>query len=154
MTMNERQKYTQQMVSRVCEFGLRHADVFSKETAAGELLEALRQDLMNLTAHASGQISGNGSVRTSRTSRVAARNELQFILERMQLTARALKLEKFYMPRTQSDETLMDCGEAFARDAESFKQEFIRQGFPVTLIDDLKTAVNNLRTMKLELAVS
>src|SRR5215471_7775819 len=151
MTMKERQKYTQQMVSRVCEFGTRHADVFSKGTAAGELLKALHQDLIDLTAHATGQISGDGSVRTSRASRAAARDELQFTLERMHQTARALKLERFYMPRTQSDETLMDCGEAFAKDAKLVAEEFVRQGFPPTFIDDLKTAVNNLRTARLEL---
>jgi len=148
--MNTRQKYTQQMITRVYEFGKRNADVFPKKSAAGELLESLRQDILDLDAHSSQQISGNGSIRTSQVSRVSAHKDLQFRLERMSQTARALKLEKFYMPRNHSDEALIDSGEAFAQDAEPFKQDFIKQGFPTSFMDDLKTAVQQLRSAKLE----
>jgi len=152
--MKERQKYTQQMIARVCDFGQRHEGLFPKEAAASELLETLRRDLIDLTTHAADQVSSSGSIRTNRASRAAARKQLQFTLERMYQTARALKLEKFLMPRNQSDEALIDSGSAFAQDAESLKQDFVRQGFPLAFIEDLKSAVQNLRNATMELAVS
>src|SRR5437870_13731037 len=112
--MKARKEYTQQTITRVFDFGKRHADLFPSGAAAGELQDALEQDMNILSGHSSSQVSGDGAIRKSLVSRDAARTALQFKLERIDQTARALKIADFFMPRSRSDKALIKAGNAFA----------------------------------------
>lgn len=148
--MIRRKIYTQQMLARVFDFGETHAELFSKDTIARELLASIGSALTKLSGHASFQVSGDGAVRTSSVSRIEARKALKTKLETIDQTARAMKLEQFFMPRRRSDAATIAAGEAFARDAEPLKEQFIKQGLPAGFIEDLNAAVGNLRRAGLD----
>src|SRR5438045_9536544 len=112
--MKSSKEYTQQTVTRVLDFGKRHADLFPNGAAAGELLGELEQDVNILSGHSSAQVSGDGAIRKSRGFRDAARKALQFKLARRDQTARALKISDFFMRRSRSDNALTQSGNAFA----------------------------------------
>ena len=143
--MKRKYIYTQQMLARVFHFGTAYEDLFPKETVAGKLLAAIGSAITKLDSHAGGQVSGYGAVRTSRTSRSAARKALQLKLELTERTARALKVDKFYIPRNRSDAALIATGEAFALIGETMKEELVEQGLPATFVDDLNAAVTELK---------
>src|SRR6185436_16340483 len=139
-TMVRRKVYTQQMLTRVFDFGTKHAEIFPKDSIAGEVLAGIGQAVTALSGHSSEQISGNGSVRTTSTSRAAARKALEVQLARIDQTARVLKIDRFYVPQNRADSALINTGRAFARDAEPLKQDVVKQGIPAGFIEDLKAA--------------
>ena len=75
---------------------------------------------------------------------------MQLKLERMDQTARALKIDKFFMPRNRSDAALLAAGKAWAKDAEPLKEEFVKQGLSSEFIDNLNGAVQDLQRTTLD----
>src|SRR4051812_13734949 len=148
--MIRRKIYTQQMLARVVDFAATHVDLFPKDSIAGEVLATLSGHVSKLFTHASEQVSGDGQVRTSSVSRLDARNALEVQLQLIEQVAQALNLSNFFLPRRRSEAAFIAAGEAFARDAEPLKEQFIKQGLPPAFIENLKTAVENLRRAMLD----
>ena len=152
--MNRRQIHMYQMLARVADFGATHAELFPKTTIAGELLAAIGSAVTKLSGHSSSQVSGNGAIRNSSGSRTAARKALKKRLEQIDQTARAMQIDKFWMPRKRAVQAIIDSGRAFARDAEPLRKQFIDHGLPETFIDDLNRAVHDLERAMLDQSVS
>ena len=152
--METRKEYTQQTITRVVDFGKRHADLFPKKSAAGELLDALAEDLKILGEQSNDQISGDGAVRKSRASRNEAHEALLFKLDRIDQTARALKYSDFFLPPGRSDAALIKAGKTFAVAAVPLKSEFIKHGLAADFIEQLITAFQDLDSAVRDLAIN
>ena len=126
--MKRQQVYTLQMLARVFDFGQIYAKMFPETSAARHLIASLGSAIMKLGGQASLQVSGTGEIRTSLVSRRNARKALKTKLDLIDQTARALKLSQFYLPRNKTDAAYIAAGKAFARQAKSIKDRFIKQG--------------------------
>jgi outer membrane murein-binding lipoprotein Lpp len=152
--METRKEYTQQTITRVVDFGKRHADLFPKKSAAGELIDALEEDLKILDQHSNDQISGDGAVRKSRASKNEAHQALLVRLDRIDQTARALKHSDFFLPPGRSDGALIKAGKTFAVAAVAVKSEFIKHGLAADFIEQLNTAAQDLDSAVRDLAIN
>lgn len=147
----KRQKiYTQQMLARVLDFGETHLKLFPDTSAAADLIASLSTAVTRLGGHASFQVSGNGAIRTSAVSRKDARAALKMKLDMMDQTARALKLNQFYMPRNRTDAAYIAAGKSFAREASVIRDDFVKQGMPPDFIETLSAAVQDVQRAELD----
>lgn len=143
MKRSKIQKY--EMLTRVDDFVIAHAELFPKHTAIGDLQEAIHSAIEKLSGHLTAQVSGNNEVRVSMHLRIAARNALRVQLSAVEQTARALKLQRFWLPTKRSDQALFSTGETFIADAEPLKDQFVLQGLPHDFIEKLKISVLDLK---------
>ena len=74
----------------------------------------LGQTVGTLAEHSSSHLAGDDSIRVSNSARAGARESLINQLELMVTTARALNLERFWMPRNRADNAYLDAGRNFA----------------------------------------
>jgi len=142
--METRKEYTQQTFKRVVDFGKRHVDRFPRKSVAGELLDAIEENVKILSDQSNDQISGDQAVRKSRASKNEAHQALLDKLDRIDQTARALRYSDFLMPSSRSAAALIKAGKTFVVAAEPLKSEFIKHGLAADFIAQLKTAVQDL----------
>ena len=142
--MLRRKVQTQRMVGRSFDFLSKYVGQFPEYSAAEVILNGLSRVVDTLAGYSCSHVAGSDSIRTSNTARAAARRKLKHQLELMDKTARALKLEKFWMPRNRSVEALIKAGSNFADYAVEFEKEFVLQGLPAGFIGNLKNAVRDL----------
>ena len=67
-------------------------------------------------------------------------------------TAQALGSDKLRGPLKRGDQALIDCGHAFAQDAEALKKDFIQHGWAPQFGDDVSAAVETLEHAVLDYA--
>jgi hypothetical protein len=148
--MNATQIYKQQTIERVLDFAKNHLNLFPEGSAARDLVASLGAAVREMSSHASQQVSGSGAVKTSGIGRQEARRELSHQLTSIAQTARVLKLDQFYMPRTQTDAALIAAGLSFVQQAEPVQQDFLRQGLPADFIEALNRSVAELQQFALK----
>jgi soluble cytochrome b562 len=142
--------HKQQMLERVFNFGQTHLGLFPEGSAAGEIIASLGSAIGKLSGKASQQVSVAGDIRESAVSRQDARKALKWRLDLIDQTARALKLDQFYMPRNKTDAAYIAAGQAFAQQAQPLKKDFIKQGVPADFIEALNAAVTDLQQATLD----
>lgn len=144
--MNRKNIQEYKRLRRVAEFGARHVSVFPETTIAGEILAAIVTAVAKLSEHAKEQVTANAVLRRGSIKRKEARQGLRTLMELMAQTARALKINDFWLPRKPAELALIDTGRHFADAAEPLKTEFIQHGMPPDFIETLKTLVQDLET--------
>ncbi|MEW6738170.1 MAG: hypothetical protein AB1489_43250, partial [Acidobacteriota bacterium] len=133
-----------QMLTRVRDFLAARPNAFSTDSLGGELTSTIRMVVDNLTNHAVAQSSGTSEARKGSISKAVARAALREDLQAIRRTARAIALdspeviEKFRIPRSNSDQLLLNTARAFLADATPLAQEFLRYEIPANFLDDLK----------------
>jgi hypothetical protein len=140
----------QQTLERVFDWGRNRLHLFPEGSAAKDLIASLGEAVRKLNGHASQQVSGSGAVKTSGVGRQEARRELTFQLNAIAQTARVLKLDQFYMPRTRTDAAIIAAGLSFVQQAEPVQQDFLKQGLPKDFIAALNRAVADLQQSALK----
>src|SRR5262245_54490968 len=121
MAMNSLDTRRYEMLLRVNEFGLAHAELFPPTTLGGQAFAAVRTAIEQMDDHAAASAYGRGAARSGTTSRAIARKALREHLDAVSRTARALALDmpglddKFRPPRGCGDSTLLIAARAFAR---------------------------------------
>ena len=135
------------MLLRVRDFGATRADLFPPSSMGGQMFEAVRAAVAELSQNAASQVSGRGTARESATSKAVARAALRDNLEAISSTAHALAQDtpgledKFRMPRQHNDQALLDAARAFAQDAEPLAQAFITHELSPTFLTDLRAEI-------------
>ena len=145
--MNELENKRYQMLTRVREFGTRHASDFPADSFGGQIFSEVGAVITELAGHATTQSVGRGSAREHTVSKATARAALYEHLLAINVTARALALDtpgletKFRMPRSGTDQALITAGRAFAADAVPLAGEFQKHEMPANFIDELNADI-------------
>jgi hypothetical protein len=148
--MNALEMRRMEMLTRVRDFGAAHAALFPETALGGQLFDVLSVAVEDLTREAVTQTSGVSSVQQATASRSGAREALRESLQAITRTARAMALDtpglenKFRLPRSGSDQALLNTARAFAADAAQVKAQFIRHELPATFLEDLQTDIADL----------
>ena len=85
-----------------------------------------------------------GAVRRSSITRGEARGVLRSQIEAISQTARAQGLPEFWMPRNRGDNSLVQVGKVFLKNAQPVKQSFIEGQLAADFLEKLEIAVQNL----------
>jgi hypothetical protein len=139
-----------EMLTRVRDFGAARAASFPQDSLGGEQFAVVDAVVEDLSREAATQSSGVSSVQQATASRNGARETLRESLQAITRTARAMALDtpglenKFRLPRSGSDQALLNTARAFAADALPLKAEFIRHELPATFLEDLQTDIADL----------
>lgn len=152
--MNSKSFQHIEMLSRVVEFGTTHVDLFPKNTLAGETFATLGTMLSKLSEQASAQVSSKSAVRAGSKVRATAREAVRQQLQRVSNTAAAIAIDtpgldgKFRLTGIdrRRDRGLIQCGKAFAEEAESMRDAFQKHHLPIEKLNaavaDLEAAVS------------
>jgi len=145
--MNELENKRYQMLTRVREFGARHASDFPADAFGGQTFSEVGAVITELAGYATTQSVGRGSARERTVSKATARAALYEHLLAIHVTARALALDtpgletKFRMPRSGTDQALITAGRAFAADAVPRAGEFQKHAMPANFVDELNADI-------------
>jgi hypothetical protein len=145
--MNELENKRYQMLTRVREFGARHASDFPADSFGGQIFAEVGAVITALAGYDTAQSVGRGGARESTVSKATARAALYEHLLAINVTARALALDtpgletKFRMPRSGTDQVLITAGRAFAADAVPLAGEFQKHEMPANFIDELNADI-------------
>jgi hypothetical protein len=131
------------MLTRVREFGLRHASDFPADSFGGQSFAEVGAVITALAGYATAQSVGRGGVRERTVSKATARAALYEHLLAINVIARALALDtpgletKFRLPRSGTDQALRTAGRAFAADAVPLAGACQQHEMPANFIDAL-----------------
>ena len=134
--MNKPDNKRYQMLTRVREFGSRHASDFPADAFGGRIFAEVGAVITALAGYATAQSVGRGGARERTVSKATARAALYEHLLAINVTARALALDtpgletKCRMPRSGTDEVLITAGRAFAADAVPLAGAFQQRDMP------------------------
>jgi len=137
-----------EMLVRVGEFGVAHAEVFPTTSLGGKTFVAVATAVDALKTHLGAQASGIGAAREGTASRAAARRTLRDMVEAISSTARAIGIDasavddRFKVPRSRNDQRLIAAARGFAVDAAPLADQFVAHNLPATFLVDLGTAIN------------
>src|SRR5438045_1873981 len=135
---------------RVRDFGAEHANLFRSDSLAPDQFEIVQQVVAEMNIYLTTQTSGKGSVQQATVTRAEAREALREDMQALARTARVMAIDtpglenKFRMPRSGSDQALLQAARAFAADAVPLKDEFIRHELPNSFVEDLLSDIANL----------
>lgn len=139
-----------EMFIGVREFGQTHATQFPPTSFAGEQFAIVDSVINALESHTRAQESGKGALRESTTSTAAARADLMRDLEALSRTARAMEMtmrgvaDKFRVPHSQGNQTVLAVARAQLGDAQPIKAEFIKRGMPADFLEDLQADIEEM----------
>lgn len=141
----ERRRY--ETFTRVRDFGATYAGSFPGSSKGGELFAALGAVIGELDGHAETQVSSASAAVQEATSKSVARAALRGDVEAINRTARAMSFatpgldDRFRLPRSSSNQALLNSARAFATDAVELKAEFIRHELPANFLETLETHI-------------
>lgn len=141
---------TQEMFLRVQMFTSERAASFPSGSFGAELSEEINFAVQALGDALASQTSGLNSAQQATAAREAARQALRADMQAITRTARAMALDtpglenKFRLPRSGSDQSLLAAARAFATDAVPLKAEFVRHEMPASFIEDLRAHTADL----------
>lgn len=138
------------MFIRVREFGQNNAALFPPSSFAGGQLTLLSSTIDELETHAGKQAQGLSEVRTSTSSRAAARDELMRTLQAINRTVRPLSrstpgiLDRFRVPYNESDQGVLATARAIHAATQPLATELIKRGLSADFLADLQEDIDQL----------
>jgi len=138
MTATETRKY--EMLVRVRDFGNTHRDLFPGSTLAREQFATVSEAVKELSEYAVKKMSAK---QEGKRTKATAREALLDRLESISRTGRAIAWDtpgfedRFHIPRRRSDQDLITTGRLFARDAGTFRDQFLAHAMPETFVAEL-----------------
>jgi hypothetical protein len=136
---------------RMKSFGVSHAGDFVAGDLATELFPSLDEIIARLQSHASTESASDGATKEGTTTRRVGRDALRDDLEAISRTTRAMAEDtpgiddNFRLPRSDSDEALVNAARAFATNAAPLSAQFIRYGLPTDFLADLNSDIANMQ---------
>ncbi len=147
MTSLDRRRYD--MLVRVQQFGIAHAERFPADSLGGRTFAALAATLDQVSGHLTSQAQGYGATRSGTLSKAAARAALRQALDALARTARAMAADvpglegRFrVVPTRLNDLELLTAGRAFAGEAAALASPFIAHGLPAGFLAELQAALD------------
>jgi hypothetical protein len=147
--MNNGEFRQYEMLRRVRDFGVAHAVDFPANTLGSALFATVGTTVTEIEQVASTQTSKSGSSLQETESKSLAREALLEEMEAISMTARARALDnpglenQFRVPRSCSDQALLNAARAFLTDATPLAAEFIRHEMATDFLDDLRSAIED-----------
>jgi hypothetical protein len=146
--MNDNLRRRYEMLLRVKDYGVQHADSFPLNSLGQQLFMELEVIMGEIEQLAADQQSNERAEREGTTNRGEARTDLREDMEAISDTARAMAMDtpgledKFRMPRGRiPDVDLINIARAFAADAFPLKAEFIRHELPANFLEELNAHI-------------
>jgi len=145
--MNAAETRRYDMLKRVRNFGEVRAADFPETTLGHELFAEVAAALKDLDANATNQASGANAAVGGTKSKGTIREELRDALAAINRTARELAYntpgleDKFRLPRSSTDQALLNAARAFAADAAPLSAAFIRHEMPANFLEELRTLI-------------
>lgn len=146
MDMNDTRRL--EMLMRVRNFGFAHSDSFPTTSMGSAQFVIINTIIEELAQKGASQASNSGSARQGTGSRAAARTALREDLKSLTRTARVMSLDmpglesKFRMPRSGSDQALLNTARALAADAVPLKSQFIQYELEPEFLDALQNHID------------
>src|SRR5205085_10257359 len=112
-----------EMLKRVRDFSVAHTTAFADGSFGKELFVAITQIVADLDSHGANQASGLSTAQSQTVTKGATREDLREAILTINRTARVLAFQtpglenKFRLPRTNSDQALLNAARPFAADA-------------------------------------
>lgn len=141
--MNKLERKRYEMLVRVKDFAASRPDQFLPETPAGHRIATIVSTLTELGEQGSEKTSRKNDSRAKQNRKTDTREALREDLLAISRTARALSVrhpelaEKFKISKTMTDVALVTTARAFAREALSYRDEFIAFELPPDFIEHL-----------------
>lgn len=139
--MNKLERKRYEMLVRVKDFAASRPDQFLPETTAGQRIATIVSTLAELGEQGSEKTTRKNDSRAKQNRKADAREALREDLQAISRTARALPhpelAEKFKISKTMTDVALVTTARAFAREAQSYRDEFIAFELPADFIEHL-----------------
>jgi hypothetical protein len=146
--MNIRDIRRYEMLVRLNEFGVAHADLFPPGSGGGQMFATLKSTVDQLQSQAVAQAASKSAVDKGTASKDVARETLRNALLAVTRTAPAVAAataglaEKFRMPRSRSDQRLVVAARAIVQDATPLRDLFVAHHLPPTFLEDLTAAID------------
>ena len=143
--MNRKNATNYEKLARVVEFGKRSVSLFPKDSAAGEILEALDSNVRELSEKTAAHVVAERAMQVSLTARAAARENLRLSIAQAAWVAESIHVGPVRKPVNGSDQALIVSGRGFLKDFGSASTPFAKHGVDVAAaVDSLETAIRNL----------
>jgi hypothetical protein len=133
------------------DFGVKYAASFPPTSIGGQQFALITAAVTQTAGLGAQQVSGGESAHAGVLSKVAARFHLHDDLLSITGAAHSLVLlgtpgldGKFHMPRSGSDQALLNAARAFQTDAAPFSAQFIQVGLPADFLTHLATDIADL----------
>lgn len=147
MQDSERRNY--EMLVRSRDYYTTRSASFPATSRGGELFAALEIVLREIESNAEAKVSHASAAAQGTANRGATREKLRGNLMAWRRTARAISVDVpgfdklFRLPRGTNDQLLLSTARSFLTNAEPHKAEFVRNEFPPTFHEDMRTLVND-----------
>lgn len=147
--MNDQEIRDYQMFVRVRDFGEANANAFPSDSLGGRKFAALKDVINELDRRGTDETSGRDAAKVSTEGKKGARESLRALMEAISQTAKRMAVStpgmenSFRMPRTNSDQSLLNTARAFVADAGPLKDQFIEWEMPDTFVEDLSAAIES-----------
>lgn len=148
--MNDLENRRIDMMTRVRDFGAAHAADFPPSSFGGEQFAIVASVVAELSQGAAAQASGTSSIQQATTSRAVARAAVREDVQAIASTARVIALDtpgledRFRLPRSGGDQSLLATARAFHADAAPLKAQFLRHELPADFLEDLAADIEDL----------
>lgn len=133
------------------DYGVKYAANFPPTSIGGQQFALITAAVAQTAGLGAQQVSGGESAHAGVLSKVAARFHLHEDLLAITGAAHSLVLlgtagldGKFHMPRSGSDQALLNSARAFKTDAAAFSAQFIQVGLPADFLTNLETDIADL----------
>ncbi len=136
-----------EMLKRVRDFSLANGTFFPAPSLGQQLFATVSQAVATISKAAADQSSGFNAALSSTTSKTSLREELRDALTVINRTARSLAFDtpglddQFRLPRSSSDQALLNAARAFAADATPLRDDFVSHEVPATFLADLEALI-------------
>ncbi len=136
-----------EMLMRVRDFGVTHANAFTAASVGGQKFAAIGAVVDELEAHGANQFSGKGAAQAGTLAKRVARTSVREMMVAIRDTAQALEeimpgvSANFRVPSNNGDQALISSARAFVEAATPIKSEFIQREMPATFLENLTAAI-------------
>ena|SRR5437588_446562 len=143
---------TFEMFVRVNAFYAERTDSFAKGSLGAEQFAIVAEVVQDLTGAVTSQTTGRSSVSVATATRTDAHERLHESMRAIARTARAMALDtpglenKFRLPRSGSDQALLQAARASVVEAIPLKAEFIRHELAASFIEDMQAEIADLQS--------
>lgn len=136
-----------EMLVRLKEFGVAHADLFPAASPGGQLFAAIGAAVDELRSNAVAQAFGERDARKGTSAKNAARDALRNalgVINRTSLTVAAGTpglADRFRLPRSAGDQPVLAAAKAILEAATPLRDQFVAHNLPATFLDDLTATI-------------
>lgn len=134
-------------IVRMRDFGVENSADFPATSLGGQKFAALNALVGEINQLGAEQSAGHGAALMSTEEKRVAREAIRSVMRAMSSTTQAMESthpgvsNTFRMPKSNSDEALINAARAYVSSAKPLRSEFLKFEMPETFIEDLAEAI-------------